>query len=375
MKETLTIFNSILYHELKPWLSANNSEKKFTELLSSKLRENKDKPIQFFIALTKSAKKHGFVFTVPQFSSPENSGILNKFANDLIPFECLKPHQHINKITEFYLYLIANERIRILHELIINVDSSRNAVNAAYKVRTLLKEVVQMIKDTANFHQTSKVSVYVLNALKLALIKLNEEIRCIYPTYSEKVPFTIYEALEFVAPEYESDKNTPAKIAFIISQFLTIKEGKQTSALSAIADNEQKKQKLSDKPDFIPKKTDFRTGYKGKLSYEDIVNAALFTKVEEYLYNYDFIDLDYNFTNKHNKKNELAAIFKILIDKKYFKEKNFKHQSKFRGADYRQYLDNRYNVDTSQQFRKCSPQIIISVSDSYHWLDTLQACR
>jgi len=374
MNEPLEIFNSILYSELKPWLQSNSSEKKFAVLLDSKLRENKDKPAQFYTALSKSTKNNGFTFSVPLFPSiKKNSGIIT-FENELKQFEILKPPPYINKTTEFYLYLITNERIRILHELVIDVEGSRNAINATYKVKSLLKVVVQMIKDTANFHRTEKVSLYVLNALKLALIRLNEEIRCIYSTYSEKVPFTLYEALEYIAPDFEKERNTSSKISYIISQFLTLKEN-SLAAISSVVDTDIKKPKQSDKPDFIPKKSDFRSGYKGKLSYTDIVNPELFTKLEENLYYNDFIELDYNFTNKHNKKKEIAAIFKILIQKNYFREKNYKHHNNFRESEYRQYLDNRYNVDTSQQFRKCTSEIIKSVSDSYTWLDALQACR
>jgi len=374
MKEPLSIYNSILFLNLKPWLAANNSEKKFDELLNDKIRAAKNSPQQFFISLAAVIKKHGFTFDIPAYTIPVKSDPLTDYTNELKQFDVLTQKEYYNKITEFYLYLIINERLRILHELMLNVKSSKNSTNANYKVKVVLKELVQMIKDTASINKSDKQSVYVLNTLKLSLVRLNEEIRFIYPAVSDKMPFTIFEALEYIAPDYEAEKSNSAKIAHTIYNYLAIKDKTTANVQTLQTMQSSQESTKSDKPAFIPKQLDFRTGYKGKLSYEDIVNIALFTKVEENLYYNNFIDLDYKFTNKHNKKKELAAIFKILIQKRYFKESNYKHGGKFKNSDYRQYLDHRYNVDTSQQFRKNTSEYIQTVSDQNYWLDHLQSC-
>jgi hypothetical protein len=71
----------------------------------------------------------------------------------------------------------------------------------------------------------------------------------------------------------------------------------------------------------------------------------------------------------------LAALYHILIQKNYFRKTNYKNGRDFDRSHYRQYLDYRYNVDTSQQFRKCKPEDIQSFKYRYSWIDNIAYCR
>ena len=107
---------------------------------------------------------------------------------------------------------------------------------------------------------------------------------------------------------------------------------------------------------FSPIDGDFREGYKGYLSYDDIKDIERFKYLEELLYGDKLIDKDYNFIKAKGNKNDLAAIYKFIIREGYFRKNNYKRRDNFQEYHYRQYLDHRYNVDTKQQFKKITDE-------------------
>jgi hypothetical protein len=97
---------------------------------------------------------------------------------------------------------------------------------------------------------------------------------------------------------------------------------------------------------------DFRPDKKGILSYETIIkNQKRFAEFEEYLYIYGFIDEDYNFTNKHGLKTELAQKYHDMIKEGCFMPRDFKLLKDIKTRDIRKFLDHRYGVDLDKQFR------------------------
>ncbi len=368
-----SIFDNILFGELAPWKSENTAETKFRDILNNQVRINKDNPEQFFKALIKSLKDYSVSLKIDHLPNKERITNLAKFAELQTSFSMLILPGFYNKASEFYSYLISNETIRIRAAIATNVVKCKTTIDAEYQVCSLLRNLDYTIEQVAGKSNNDKLSLFVLHSLKISLFSLYEEIKKTFPAFIGTEALSENELINFIDSNFNSNKSIPETPAFTIHQYQLAKTSKKQADL--LIKQESKIEQVPEKPPFIPKQSDFRTVYKGKLSYNDVINSVLFTKLEEFLYNYDFIDLEYNFTNKHDKKKELASIYRILIQKKYFKEKNVKHQSKFRDADYRQYLDHRYNVDTSQQFRKSTPEIIRSISDKYYWLDTLPACR
>lgn len=128
-------------------------------------------------------------------------------------------------------------------------------------------------------------------------------------------------------------------------------------------------------PVFTPKQSDFRGHGKGPVSFSDIRDEQLFAKFEIELFDSGILDVDYNFQKKKGNKEMLAALYHILIQKNYFRKKNFKNGRNYDSWHYRQYLDCRYNVDTSQQFRKCTLKDIEGIKYRYTWVDNIAYCR
>ncbi len=370
MKIKTSIFNNILFDELSPWQPNKIRENTFRDILNNKVRQNKDNPELFFKALIIALKNHLINLNIDHIPSSESIANLAKSAVLQTDFSILQLPVFYNKTTEFYYYLINNEIIRIKAAIASNVKKCPDIIDKEFQVVSLLKSLEYVLEQISLKNYDDRDSIYILNALKLALFRLYEEIKIVYPEFVGSEALTENETTNYIEPDFDANKNKPETLAYTISQYLTNKKATNQKEVTIIKEDQKQ-----DKPLFIPNKTDFRSGYKGKLSYEDIRNVELFSEVEKKLYEYEYINLDYNFTNKHNKKKELAAIFKILISKKYFKEKNIKHHNKFRDADYRQYLDHRYNVDTSQQFRKCAPADIDAMIKKYYWLDNLPICR
>jgi len=97
---------------------------------------------------------------------------------------------------------------------------------------------------------------------------------------------------------------------------------------------------------------DFREGYSGRLSYDDIQAEKQFKYMEEMFFDDGVIDADYNFIEKRGNKKALAAAIKFMIDEKYFRKSNYKHSRNFEFHHYRQYLDHRYGTSTVETMKK-----------------------
>ncbi len=111
---------------------------------------------------------------------------------------------------------------------------------------------------------------------------------------------------------------------------------------------------VKDKRAFNAVKDDITSGVRTKLDYSFIRNPERFADIETRLYEYEIIDVDYHFIRSKKQSNHtlLAAVYRELIDKNYFRRNILKSKEKIKDIHIREYLDARYFVNTSQQFRK-----------------------
>ena len=112
---------------------------------------------------------------------------------------------------------------------------------------------------------------------------------------------------------------------------------------------------------------DFRDGYSGRLSYEDVIAHKEFRYMEEVLFEDGIIDSEYNFIEKRGNKKALAAIIKFMVYERYFKNTNYKHPQKFEFYHYRQYLDHRYGTNTVETMKKMSDNEVKLHFNSIRW--------
>jgi hypothetical protein len=368
-----TIFDKVLNGELSPWSTNRITNVQFTDILKNKVRSNKDNPVEYFECLLDALNV--YTINISLIHHPTDDGIakLAKFADLQSKFEILAIPDYYDKASEFYYYLMINERFRLLAALESNVLEGEIDLDKEYQVSSLIRNLNYIIQETSNFLGKDKLCKYVLDILKLSVFTIYEEIRNRYPLYFGDDILAVKEVLNYFCPDFTDNKTNPASIDFFINQYLD--QQKQPRKIVIENSPDQSKKPVPEKQPFIPQKSDFRVGKKTKVTYHDVLNQEHFAAFEARLYEYDFIGLNYDFLGIHGKLQELAAIFKILIQKNFFRGKGYNRRYTFKDAHFRQYLDHRYSVDTSQQFRKNSPQFIQSISDKYYWLHTLQAHR
>ena len=332
------IFESIIHGELRPWLDSNKPDMKFVPMLSSL-----------------------------------------KIVNSAFPMICeidfIRP---FNNKTKYYSKLILNETNSYCNRIVELINDDENEKLMKYwlndtlnkRLKTRIKEVGKLIQQNdysliyINPHKLTfdkdadhKTDTYVFQLLKVAFIKTYLEIQEVFKSLINDdllIEDDFYtQLLNETIPEKSYLKKIP-----IINYDNTINQARPIVVEEEICK-------------FSPIKGDFKKGFKGKLTYDDILKKEQFAEFEMKLFEYRYIDENYNFTNTHNKKKELAAIYHILIQKKYFRDKNYKYQRGFSPAHYRQYLDFRYNLDSAQQFRKLEQEFCSAIIDKYFWLNKL----
>lgn len=134
---------------------------------------------------------------------------------------------------------------------------------------------------------------------------------------------------------------------------------------------------VSQEPDFIPIKADFRDIAKNVLAYGIVVrNSDMFAAFEEKLHAHGYIGLDYKFTDSHNQHNELAIIYHHLISKRYFNDRYFPGNKVMSNLLIKRFLNHRYCVNLDKQFNTYNekPNQIAEFVDKHHWLYTLRSC-
>lgn len=165
----------------------------------------------------------------------------------------------------------------------------------------------------------------------------------------------------------------PVDLSMLLTTEIIEKESLNSTA-SKKADVIEKHSNLENKT-FAPNQSDFKGKSKSPVQFSDIRNVELFSKFEMELFQSQIIDDNYNFQKKRGNKEMLAALYHILIQKNYFRKVNYKNGRDFDDWHYRQYLDHRYTVDTSQQFRKCSQNDIEGFKYGHTWIDNIEYCR
>jgi len=341
MSHQLEIFNRILFLDLRPWLLGDVTDLKFKQ----------------------------------------DFGELKKVYHQYQPSYDISFPKPLNNKRKYFQLLIENEATQFLNYIHTQVEESINDNSKKYHVhmalsRTLkekLNETAQVINDrnyspetfdpkygNLQGNQIIADEAYILYLLKHHLVRLYLEIQDTHSDCLKEESLTeddIYLTFfNHVAPNpshiIEADKITIAK---------TIQKQGSTSPTT----------------NFQPITSDFRNEAKGVLEYSTIVkNPNRFGSFESKLHEYGYIDSDYNFTNKHGAKNELAFIYLHLINKGYFNKRQFPGNKEIKDVAIRKFLDHRYATDIDKQFRtyRNDPDAVADYVDSQFWLTQLPNC-
>ena len=340
MNNVLSLYHDILYMELRPWSIKNFSDAKFTEL-------------------THQVKKEFYSFQ-PQYKLV--------FPNPLTARR------------KYYHTLIEGEAIRYLNDFHKEMSAALNDEEKKYLVHTTLtKLLIQKLNETStaiNEHQyffsnvagpsksTGSPNIgddsYTLQFLKYQLIRIYLEIQYSYNDFvkgdslSESDIHLMY--FSELAPEISVIQESPE----IKTQESAIKLTKKGPS----------------KP-FNPRKGDFRPDKKGILTFKTMIkNPDRFLRFEEELFDHDLINEEYDFSDRHTQKQELAAIYQTLIKKGYFLKRDFQRLKDIKHIEIRKFLDHRYNADLDKQFRSWenNPDGLANYVQDRYWIDKLPTC-
>ena len=313
MPSDLSLFNSILHLHLRPW-KATESEQKFRQLLHSLPKENYHQQPLYEVSFPKP----------------------------------------LSEKTKYYHAIINNEATTYLSTLHQVITASSNNNEKKFHIHTALsKRLKAKLEDTQRVIGSSQLffsiidenrhdkqlrdNTWIIQYLKYQLIRLYLEIQNSYPEYLNDNPLTE----DDIHLLYFSENNAGRKL---ITK-LPIRQLKK-SGIKSIRQEEVK---------FTPIRGELREKNTKILTYQEIVaNPDKFASIELQLFNEKLITGEYDFINKGVPGNvqRMAAVYQVLIKKRYFNEFSFPGRKQITDLQIRSFLNYRYNAKIDKEFRK-----------------------
>ncbi len=388
MKISLSIYNSILFGELRPWLENNRTQEVFRQKLNPAFRWEKGTPEDFEKALSEALKDHPLLLDDDEvlIEIEENkiiiSSVKDKIFEPLIDIDI--PPFFTDK-TEYYYYLIKNEGTRLVNkinkaiELCETANLAKSAINDTLdRIKYLLSETAKQIKqlgydddlpfDAIPDDETKalkKECDYILRVLQTTLIRLILEIQELFPSQIVGSPLTEEEIyLKLIgspSPAMSVAKKITKLNEFLVKKFIEQMEYSRVKAIQRI--DETKKHYLMYK-DVASTLTDAAARKEGLATHiqilENLIFIRDFTDVQQ---NPSFEDLQSDKTIEEYYNSFTALIFE-KIEEPSAPNKRLeiisKEEEKFA------FLKTSYNIDNSV-FKMSIPRKILK------WLEIQRA--
>ncbi|MCB0515386.1 MAG: hypothetical protein KDD49_04920 [Bacteroidetes bacterium] len=195
MKIDLSIYQSILHSDLRPWLDSNKDDNRFRVKLSSNFKNPPQTLLDFDNAINKALidfkstlNEEEYLFEFPD-DQVQFNGVVDEILYPLIEIKAQVP---TNNKAIFYFYLIRNEATRLINNLykfsLLNISESEKKnifIGAIKGINALIQRKEQQKK------QISKNSTYcqdpnnyfILDYLELTLIRLHLEVKELFEKY------------------------------------------------------------------------------------------------------------------------------------------------------------------------------------------------
>ncbi len=247
---TLSIYQRILFEDLRPWLQENQSDNKFKAKLIPSFK-NPDKTSKAFDdAISKALKDfkntssdNDYLFEIED----DKKNFKNIEDEILYPLlETNTPELTNNKVN-FYFYLIRNESIRLINNLhkLSNLDISEKEkkyylINAIAKINSLLKDnkAQRLLISKNNKISSDKTNDYILSLLNNTLIKLHLECKELFEKWLRNNTYDeagIYENILKIDPPQKSIiKDSVGLNHFKVTQYINKEKPNKNKTLDAI---------------------------------------------------------------------------------------------------------------------------------------------
>lgn len=247
---TLSIYQRILFEDLRPWLQENQSDNKFKAKLTPSFK-NPDKTAKAFDeAISKALKDfkntssdNDYLFEI------ENDNKNFKSIEDEILYPLLEsdtPELTNNKVN-FYFYLIRNESIRLINNLyklslfgISEKEKKYYLINTIAKINSLLKDnqAQRLLISKNNKINSDKTNDYILSILNNTLIRLHLESRELFETWLGNNTYDeagIYEnILKIDPPQMSIIKDSIGLNHFKVTKYINKEKPNKNKTLDAI---------------------------------------------------------------------------------------------------------------------------------------------
>ncbi|MEI7491915.1 MAG: DUF6617 family protein [Bacteroidota bacterium] len=350
MTPPLDLYNRILFLDLRPWQLSGISEAKFKQDLNDFQKTfHQFQPIYELSFPKPLSNKRKYFQTLIE---SEAIGFLNLIHQQI--------NDSINDQAKIYLVHMAltrslNAKLNEVHQIIIERDCNQ--------------DVLSSTPGSIKIDSSKADEAYILLNLKHQLVRLFLEVQDNYPQFLSTEPLS---ENEIYLTYFSHGSPDPS----FIKKSSKIEHVSPANSLLNIQSS----------TNFKPIANDVRELAKGILSYPDIIkDSDRFASFEESLRSYDYIDDNYNFSDRHGMKNNLAMIYHHLINKGYFNKRKFpgkkgnkdiKGNKEIKEVDIRKFLDHRYNTDVDKQFRsyRNKPDEITAFVDKQYWLSSMTYC-
>jgi len=195
VKIDLSIYQSILHSDLRPWLDSNKDDNRFRVKLSSNFKNPIPTSLDFDNAINKALidfkstlNEEEYLFEFPD-DQVQFNGVV---AEILYPLIEIKAQEPTNNKAMFYFYLIKNEATRLINNLYkfsflkISESEKKNIFIGAIKgINALMQRNEQqkrLISKNTSYNQDPN-NYFILDYLELTLIRLHLEVKELFEKY------------------------------------------------------------------------------------------------------------------------------------------------------------------------------------------------
>lgn len=195
MKIDLSIYQSILHGDLRPWLDRNKDDNRFNAKLTPNFKSPTQSSIDFDNAINKALidykstlNEEDYLFDLAD-DQVQFNGVVAEILYPLIEIKAQEPTN--NKAT-FYYYLIKNEATRLINNLYkfsflkISESEKKNIfIGAVKRINALIQRTVlqeKQVSKNSNYNQDPN-NAFILEFLDITLIRLHLEVKELFEKY------------------------------------------------------------------------------------------------------------------------------------------------------------------------------------------------
>ncbi|MEZ5001422.1 MAG: DUF6617 family protein [Chitinophagales bacterium] len=212
----LIIFKSIIYGELKPWVSDAVNEKFYRQNLSAKFMKPTQTINEYYKSLKEIHKNKPNLFNedgLEIYLLQPDTDISHDILHPLVEVSLLEPTTATQR---FYHFLLYNEATRLTDRVFRCINKDIGEIQKKEIVQNVVKsckDLLFRIGTDQDAFKKSDLTAYVLPQLITNVIRFLKETEKLYPQFLAELPSTkneLYgELLQQPIPDIEIDKTTP----------------------------------------------------------------------------------------------------------------------------------------------------------------------